>query len=186
MALNGNHDAEFELGIMFDDGDGVEQDYAKAIEWYTKAAQGGNRQAAFNLGMMYKNGDGVPADMTVARRWFTRASDAGDTRATVELANMSYMGRSVPQDYGKALQYFLKAAKGGNALAQMNAGVMYVRAEGMAAQDIVEGYAWLWLGAEGGNERAASLLRSLGEKLTEEQRKKAEARAQELKKEIKR
>lgn len=180
LAKNGNHEAEFELGAMFHDGDGVEQSYARALEWYRKSAAAGNRQAAFNLGMMIKDGEGVSADAAAARSWFVRASDAGDVRAALQLGTIAY----AEKDFSKALPYFLKAAKGGLAEAQLNAGVMEIRAEGVPAQDVVEGYAWLTLASEGGNTRAASMLESLSAKMTEEQRTKADARLGELKTEI--
>ncbi|NOS66855.1 MAG: sel1 repeat family protein [Candidatus Peribacteraceae bacterium] len=181
LAKEGNHDAEFELGAMFHDGDGVEQDYAQALPWYRKAANAGNRQAMFNLGMMYKNGEGVSADPAAARGWFVRASDAGDVRAAQQLGTMAYEAK----DFAKALQYFLKAAKGELPEAQLNAGVMYVRGEGVPAQDVIEGYAWLTLAKENGNARAASMLESLLEKMTAEEKTAGEARLEAVRKEIK-
>lgn len=180
LALNGNHDAEFELGVMFHDGDGVSQDDGKALEWYRKSAESGNRQAAFNLGLMIKNGEGVDADVAAARRWFIRGSDAGDVRATLQLGTMAY----VKKEYATALPYFLKAAKGGFAEAQLNAGVMYVRGEGMEKQDVVEAYAWLTIAKDGGNARAASMRESLSVHMTDEQRKSGEERMTELKQQI--
>lgn len=185
MALNGNHDAEFELGAMFEHGDGVEKDLAKAKEWYEKAAQAGNRQAAFNLGMMHRNGEGIDVNLDAARRWFVRASDAGDVRAAYQLGQMSYLGRGTEQNYERALQYYLKAAKGGLADAQMNVGVMHVRGEGVPTQDVVEAYAWLKIASENGAERSQSLLTSLSAQITPEQKTSGDARAMELRKEIK-
>ncbi len=186
MALNENHDAEFELGAMFHDGDGVEQDFAKALEWYQKAASAGNRQAMFNLGLMYLNAEGTEENKDAAIRLFTRAADAGDARAAFQLGQMSYLGlNGVPQNFTKALQFYTKAAMGGHAQGQLNTGVMYVRGEGMEAPDLVEGYAWLLIAGENKNEKAASLMQTLSAKLTEEQRKKGEQRAGVLRAEIK-
>ena len=44
---------------MYKNSEGVRQDYAKALEWYTKAANQGVAEAQFNLGLMYENGEGV-------------------------------------------------------------------------------------------------------------------------------
>ena len=184
-ALNGDHNAEFELGAMFHDGDGVDQNYAKAIEWYTKSAKAGNRQAAFNLGMVYKNGDGVTVDLGAAHGWFVRASDAGDVRAAEVLGVMSYTGQGVAQNYDKAFRYFLKAAQGGLAEGQINTAVMYVQVQGVPKQDIVEAYAWLLLAKNQRNDRGTKLFTSLAGKLTEAQKQKGEARAKELQKIVK-
>lgn len=180
LARNGNHDAEFELGAMFHDGDGVGRDFGKALEWYKKAASAGNRQAAFNLGLMFQNGEGTGADPDAAREWFIRASDAGDARAALQLGTMAYAAK----DYSKALLYFLKSAGQGLADAQMNVGIMHIRGEGVPSQDLAVGYAWLTLSKAGGNQRAAAMLDNLSGKTTEEQRMEGEAKAQELRAEM--
>lgn len=183
-ALNGDHGAEFELGAMFHDGDGVGKDYAKAIEWYTKSADAGNRQAQFNLGLMYRNAEGIPEDLALARKWFGKAADTGDVKAAFQIGQMYYLGNGITKDFAKALEHYLKAATGGLPEAQMNAGVMYVRGEGVPAQDMVEAYAWLLIAKNAGNDRAATLFDSLSAKMTDEQRKTGDDRVAALKKEI--
>jgi len=39
--LAGEADAQFLLGLMYDNGEGVPQDYKQAIKWYTKVAEQG-------------------------------------------------------------------------------------------------------------------------------------------------
>ena len=53
--------AQFNLGNMYYNGEGVPQDDATAVMWYTKAAEQGNAAAQSNLGNMYYNGEGVPS-----------------------------------------------------------------------------------------------------------------------------
>jgi hypothetical protein len=48
-------------------GRGVAQDYAKAAEWYEKAADKSNADAMFSLGVLYQNGWGVLPDYAKAR-----------------------------------------------------------------------------------------------------------------------
>ncbi len=180
MALNGNHDAEFELGAMFHDGDGIDRDYVKAIEWYTKAAEAGNRQAAFNLGLMYINGEGAEKNSGTATLWLVKASSLGDVRAMFHLGQMAYLQK----DFKTAYPHYLKSAMGGFADAQMNAGVMHIRGEGVPAPDMIEGYAWLKIAGDSGNERAAGLFMALNEQISEEQKTKGEARAGVLRKEV--
>ncbi|EET45193.1 Sel1 repeat protein [Neisseria sicca ATCC 29256] len=47
-AKQGNADAQFNLGLMYDSGRGVRQDYTKAVQWYRKAAEQGVAEAQFN------------------------------------------------------------------------------------------------------------------------------------------
>ena len=78
LANQGYVDAQNNLGLMYYDGEGVRQDYAKAAEWYQKAANQGVGQAQFNLGVMYYNGQGVHRNIAVAKEWFGKSCDNGD------------------------------------------------------------------------------------------------------------
>jgi len=49
-AEQGDAMAQFNLGVMYDEGQGVARDDAKAVEWYTKAAEQGDSRAKFNFG----------------------------------------------------------------------------------------------------------------------------------------
>jgi uncharacterized protein len=59
-----------DLGWLYANGQGVAQDYAKAHEWYEKAAEKGDPIAMGNLGLLYHNGQGVRQDYAKAREWF--------------------------------------------------------------------------------------------------------------------
>ena len=61
-AEKGEATAQFALGQMYDFGDGIKQDFTKAVEWYLKAGEQGNADAQFSLGVAYAEGDGVTKD----------------------------------------------------------------------------------------------------------------------------
>ena len=46
--------AQYNLGVMYDNGDGVPQDYKEAVKWYRLAAEQGDASAQYNLGLMYE------------------------------------------------------------------------------------------------------------------------------------
>ena len=50
------------IGYSYLVGDGVEQDYGKALEWFERAAELGDAWAMNNIGLMYHYGDGVEQD----------------------------------------------------------------------------------------------------------------------------
>ena len=54
--------AQFNLGVRYDEGEGVPQDDEEAVRWYRLAADQGDADAQFNLGTMYAEGQGVPQD----------------------------------------------------------------------------------------------------------------------------
>ncbi len=70
LAEQGDAKAQFNLGIMYSNGQGVPQDYAEALQWLRKAAEQGQTRAQFNLGVMYRNGLGVGKDPAEAALWF--------------------------------------------------------------------------------------------------------------------
>ena len=53
----GDTSAQFNLGDMYDTGEGVPQDDAEAARWYRLAAEQGDADAQFNLGVMYDTGE---------------------------------------------------------------------------------------------------------------------------------
>ena len=72
-ADQGFAEAQFSLGFMYENGQGVPQDDAQAVSWYRKAADQGLANALYNLGFMYSIGFGVPQDHAQAASWFRRA-----------------------------------------------------------------------------------------------------------------
>ena len=72
-AEQGDADAQLSLGGMYDNGEGVPQDYVQAVKWYRLAAEQGNAMAQGILGNMYYRGQGVPQDYTQAVKWYRLA-----------------------------------------------------------------------------------------------------------------
>lgn len=65
-ADQGDVEAEYQLGAMYYEGEGVAQDYFMAAEWYRRAADHGDADAQFVLGLMYGEGQGVALDYAEA------------------------------------------------------------------------------------------------------------------------
>ena len=63
---------------MYDNGRGVRQDDAQAVQWYRKAAEQGYAGAQNNLGVMYEQGQGVLQDLALAQEWYGKACDNGN------------------------------------------------------------------------------------------------------------
>ena len=112
-ADQGNSDAQFYLGILYDYGSGVPQDHGEAVRWYRLAADQGDTAAQFSLGFMYNFGRGVPQNHGEAVRWYRLAADQGHTGSQFNLSLMYNFGRGVPQDYIAAHMWAnLAAAQG--------------------------------------------------------------------------
>ena len=106
------------LGLLYDKGAGVEQNYTQALAWYQKAAALGDPVAHNNIGVMHFAGFGVPRDLDEARKWFLSAADLGSPGAMDNLGEMYSRGLGVKQDYAEAAKWFSKAADLGHAEAR--------------------------------------------------------------------
>lgn len=90
-AEQGYADAQFNLGLMYINGEGVPQDIPHAVELFQKAAEQGHVDAQNNLGAMYFTGEGVTRDEKKAIEWFEKAAAQGneDARANLDAIKAS-------------------------------------------------------------------------------------------------
>ena len=78
IAEQGDADAQFNLGLMYENGEGLPENDKTAVKWYTLAAEQGYAIAQRYLGAMYDFGDGVPRNDKTAVKWYTLASYNGN------------------------------------------------------------------------------------------------------------
>ena len=84
-AEQGDSEAQFNLGLCYENGEGVPKDLAEAVKWYRKAAEQNDADAQFNLGACYANGEGVSKNMAEAVKWYRKAAEQGDADAKAAL-----------------------------------------------------------------------------------------------------
>jgi len=149
LAESGDILAQVIIGYMYEDGSGVEQDYAEAVKWYRKAAKQKNANAQCSLSYMYAYGYGVAQDYAEAFKWFRKAAEQGDAIGQSNLGYMYDNGHGIEQDKAKAVEWYRKAAEQGDARGQDNLGDMYYHGRG-AAQDYAEAVKWYRKAAEQG------------------------------------
>lgn len=115
------------LGSMYEQGVGVRRNFAKALEWYEKAAAAGNAEAHFRAGICYEVAMGNTGDMAKAVAHFTKAGELSYPGALLKLYAMYHEGYGVAQDDAKAFAWLGKAAQAGipNALSAM--GLIHLR-----------------------------------------------------------
>ena len=77
-AEKGEADAQFNLGLMYDLGQGVAKDEVEAVKWFRKAADQGDATPQVILGVMYWFGDGVVKDELEAYKWFLLSGAQGN------------------------------------------------------------------------------------------------------------
>ena len=146
-AEQGNAEAQFRLGVMYNVGEGVPQDDAEAFKWYRLAAEKGNVWARVTLARICLDPEREPVVRAEACR---TAAEQGGAGAQSSLGYMYSTGEGVPQDDGEAVKWFRLAADQGNASAQSSLGYMYSTGEGVP-QDDGEAVKWFRLAADQGN-----------------------------------
>jgi uncharacterized protein len=115
LAIQGNVEAQYSLGVMYHIGQGVHQDYAEALTWYRKASEQGFAAAQYQIGNMYLAGTGVLQDYTMALRWYRKAAEQGAPYAQRSIGLMYENGQGVPVDYAEAMKWYSKADNQANA-----------------------------------------------------------------------
>lgn len=83
--------AQFFLGMMYDRGQSVPQNYRQAAQWHTKAAEAGNASAQFTLGTKYFLGQGVPENYVLAHLWLNLAASKNNEYAKDRDAIVTFM-----------------------------------------------------------------------------------------------
>ena len=99
LAEQGNANAQYNLGIMYDKGRSVIQNYKTAMKWYRRAGKQGNASAQYALGLIYDSGQGVPQDYKTAVKWYRLSAKQGYASAQGSLGVMYAFGNGVLKDY---------------------------------------------------------------------------------------
>jgi TPR repeat protein len=133
-AVQGDADAAYQLGFLYDTGDGVPQDEKEALRWYLMGAQKGHSKAQFNLAVMLEEGRGQVTDLRKAFFWYEKAAQQGESNAQYNLALFCTWGKGCEVDLVLAHMWFTLAARKGNsdAIHKRDAVAKQLKAEQLA------------------------------------------------------
>jgi len=147
LAEAGDSNAMRELGLCYENGQGVNQDYNEAAKWYRKSADAGNAWAMGQLAYYYEYGQGVNQDYNEAAKWYRKAADAENAWAMDNLGWLYFNGKGVTSNYIEAEKWFRKAIDNDYKNAWNGLGRCYL--EGYGNDN--EAYKLFCKGAETGN-----------------------------------
>ena len=140
--------ANFRIGDIYADGNGVPKDASEAEKWYQRGvdmafagAQAGWLTAEVYLANAYLQSKGVPLDYSEAIYWMQHAAENGNRQAQVSLGSMYRDGQGTPQNYGEAMYWYRKAADRGSAVAEWMIGRLYFDGKGVT-RDFTEAATW--------------------------------------------
>jgi uncharacterized protein len=123
----GDASAMMKMGLLYRSGDGVGQDYGKALKWFKKAGEAGDTRGMYFAAMCYEDGRGVAKDHAEALKWYLKAADAGDTSAMLELGRHLYNDNR----YSEAREWWDKALAEGDSKALNFIGLQYKQGHGV-------------------------------------------------------
>jgi TPR repeat protein len=165
-ADKGLAEAQNEVGVLYQQGLGVERNQAEAVKWFRRAAdQGGSVVAQNNLADIYVLGLGVPQDFKEAIKWYRIAAGQGSSYAENVVGVAYEHGFQVAQDDAEAFRWYRRAAnkiydRPGNTWIhspQYNIAAMYASGRG-TAQDYVRALMWFNLAVSFGDTKPPAPL----------------------------
>lgn len=109
----GNHEAQYRIGLMYRDGTGVAADDKEAAYWFRKAGSNGHAEAQYEIALCFMAGKGVLQDSRVAGEWMWRAAEQGHPMASLYVARMYRDGVGMSKDLRRAAKYMRIAADAG-------------------------------------------------------------------------
>lgn len=139
------------LGEKYWSGKGVEKDYNKAFELFSKAAKLGNKVAYWDLARCYDHGWGAPFNPQKAVELYKEAYQRGVNEACYSLGRIYEK-----QEYGlcnntESFNWFLKGAQGGDVDAQFRVADCYEKGIG-TIKDIKTAMSWWKTAADNGHD----------------------------------
>jgi len=152
----------FELGILYEKGLGVFQDYKKAFSSYQKAADKGVLNAHMKLGLFYQNGIGTEKNIRMALEHYTileKEADDKDVKQQISglLANIYLVMATEEEDEEKKFKLYKLAAEYGDNNSQTIVADAYRNGKGVA-KDYEQAVKWYKLVAERKNTYAMESL----------------------------
>ncbi|MGC4072545.1 MAG: TonB family protein [Nibricoccus sp.] len=143
----GSGAADWQLGMLYETGEGVPQSYDQARACYERAVERGIEAANMRLGLFYLEGWGVKPDRAKMLSLITRAADSGYVPAMNMLSGMYFAGIGVVRDSKQALAWTERAATLDDKEGQMMLGDLTMR-RAVGKRDVKLAREWYQLSAE--------------------------------------
>lgn len=147
-AENGNPLAMFDIGLMYDDDEGIRWNPKEALGWFLKATEAGDPRAMLELGMKYRYGE--EKDLEKSFEWFLKAAECGFRNAMYQVGCAYHNGDGVEVHRHLAFTWFLKAAEAGHIDSMYRVGLAYGIGEDVI-MNAEEAFKWTLKAAEAGN-----------------------------------
>ncbi|MEW6159091.1 MAG: hypothetical protein AB1813_16825 [Verrucomicrobiota bacterium] len=132
----------FALGDRFSFGRGQQPDYARALQYYERAANKGHAAAQYRLGVMHFQGHGTETNLVKAAQWYRQAAESGLTQAQFALAILHLYGVGAEKNSDLAVKWLRSAAEKGEENAQVTLGWLYLEGD-LVARNSAQAFFWI-------------------------------------------
>lgn len=156
-ATRGDAAAQYLLGLLYQNGEGVARDGEAAFNWLLAAAEQQHPEAQTALAQLYLAAPEGERNVEEGLRWLREAASVGVADAQLRLAMLLDDPDSGATNRTEALDWFRRAAEQGAPLAQRMLGTRYLQGDGVEA-DPQEAFRWLTRAAEAGDAGAMTNL----------------------------
>lgn len=156
-AKQGYNKAQFNAGVCYEKGRGVQKDKEKALNYYWLAAAGGHKEAQYRHAklLLTNREHQSPENLNTAIGLLEQSAAAGLTKAQVCLASV-YSQEQV-RNASKAVHYLKMAAESGDGTALLFLGQCFESGFGVQ-QNMGKAFEYYKQAAQAGNQQAKSLL----------------------------
>lgn len=156
-AARGDAEAQYYLGMLTRQGEGVEKDLNQAFNWFLAASEQGHVAAQYELSRAFSRGEGTALNTSAALHWLSEAASVGHAEAQFFMGLAAETGNGAPKSPVSALNWYRRSAEAGYLLAQRRLGELYLKGE-ITDPNPVEARRWLSVAAKAQDARAQFLL----------------------------
>lgn len=178
LSLANQNDAKacYNLGLMYQDGDGVAKNMDEAVKWYTKSAELNYKEAQYTLASLVFQRQIQSISYPQAVTYYEQAAKQGHVKSQLNLGMLYLRGDVIAQDIPAAVQWLSLAASNNNSEAQGYLADLYQQGAGVT-QDTVKAAMWLMMATQNEDKRFVNrhtkMLNYLLAQMTEEQKASA-------------
>jgi uncharacterized protein len=186
LSLANQNDAKacYNLGLMYQDGDGVAKNMDEAVKWYTKSAELNYKEAQYMLASLVFQRQIHSISYPQAVTYYEQAAKQGHVKSQLNLGMLYLRGDVIAQDMPAAMQWLSLAASNNNSEAQGYLADLYQQGAGIE-QDTVKAAMWLMLATQNEDKhllnRHTKMLSYLSAQMTAEQKVSASQLAAQCK-----
>ncbi|ELA09021.1 hypothetical protein MOMA_01390 [Moraxella macacae 0408225] len=162
LAEQGDPEAQYQLGLCYAQGLGVEKNFREAARYWLMASKQNHAYALLYLGKLFEKGAGIPKDYTKAYQCYQVASQHNLSEGKVRLGMLYLQGLGVERSAKKAVNLFIQGAEQGDVVAQYNLAIAYEKGMGGLSQNTGQAIFWYQQAVNQDYEPAKKRLERIG------------------------